>query len=101
MKVVCYSTNPEIYEFGRAELNNLLETSDIVLVSAKFEPNNSVVIGPENIGLLPVGCHIVNTACSVLVDDFSIFKAVETGQLVGYASDVLDKTHFGYAKKLI
>lgn len=69
-------------------LDELLPASDVLSVHARATAENRHLIGAREIGLLPAGSFLINTARESLVDEAAMLEALESGQLLGAALDV-------------
>lgn len=69
-------------------LDELLRASDVLSVHARATAENRHLIGAREIGLLPAGSFLINTARESLVDEAAMLEALESGQLLGAALDV-------------
>jgi D-3-phosphoglycerate dehydrogenase len=70
-------------------LDELLSRSNAVSLHLPLEPETRGLLGPRELGLLPRGAVLVNTARAGLVDFEAVLAALERGQLGGAAFDVL------------
>lgn len=71
-----------------ASLDELLATSDVLSLHARATAENQSMIGAAQIGLLPPGSFLVNTARESLVDESAVLAALRSGHLGGVALDV-------------
>jgi phosphonate dehydrogenase len=71
-----------------ADLHNLLEQSDFVIVLLPLTNETEHFINREAIALMKPGSYIINPARGFVVDEQAIIAALESGQLAGYAADV-------------
>ncbi|MFV0406963.1 MAG: phosphoglycerate dehydrogenase [Propioniciclava sp.] len=68
------------------ELDTLFSRSDVISLHA---PGGHVLVTSARLESLPAGSLIVNTARADLVDEQAVADALVSGQLGGYAADVL------------
>ncbi|MEU8797281.1 NAD(P)-dependent oxidoreductase [Spirillospora sp. NPDC048819] len=73
------------------ELDDLLATSDIVVLALPLTDETRGMIGPERLALLPDDALLVNVARGGIVPDDAIVAALESGRLAGAALDVFDE----------
>ncbi|MFI7130648.1 NAD-dependent formate dehydrogenase [Nonomuraea sp. NPDC050153] len=61
---------------------------DVVTVNAPLHPQTEGLFGDKLIGSMKRGAYLVNTARAKIADRDAIVRALESGQLAGYAGDV-------------
>jgi D-3-phosphoglycerate dehydrogenase / 2-oxoglutarate reductase len=85
-------TAPELDQEGvrLAALEELLEACHVVSLHAPLTPRTRRLIGRDELGLMPRGALLVNTARSGLLDTAALLDALAAGRLGGAALDVLD-----------
>ena len=75
---------------GRVEtLNHLLAQADVLSLHCPATPETIRMIAAEQIGRMPRGSFLINTARGALLDTAAIPAAIRSGQLAGAAIDVL------------
>jgi formate dehydrogenase len=67
---------------------SLLKVCDVVTLNCPLHPETENMINAKMIAKMKRGAYLVNTARAKLVDCDAIVKALESGQLAGYAGDV-------------
>ncbi len=67
---------------------SLLKVCDVVSLNCPLHPETENMINAQMIAKMKRGAYLVNTARAKLVDRDAIVKALESGQLAGYAGDV-------------
>jgi D-3-phosphoglycerate dehydrogenase / 2-oxoglutarate reductase len=72
-----------------AELDELLAACGAVTLHVPLTPSTRHLIGKRELGLMPAGAFLVNTARAGLVDMGALAEALRTGRLGGAAFDVL------------
>jgi D-3-phosphoglycerate dehydrogenase len=72
-----------------ATLDALLESCTAITLHVPLTPRTERLIGARELALMPRGAFLVNTARAGLVDEESVYAALESGQLGGAAVDVL------------
>lgn len=70
-------------------MDEVLCQSHIVTVHVPLNEKTIGLIGSKEIGMLPVGAFLVNTARGAVVEENSLLSALESGHLAGVAIDVL------------
>lgn len=66
----------------------LYGVSDVVTLNVPLHPETEHMINDETLKLFKRGAYLVNTARGKLADRDAIVRALESGQLAGYAGDV-------------
>jgi formate dehydrogenase len=61
---------------------------DVVTINAPLHPETEGLFNDEMLGLMKRGAYLVNTARGKIADRDAIVRALESGQLAGYAGDV-------------
>ncbi|MHB8771540.1 MAG: phosphonate dehydrogenase [Syntrophales bacterium] len=74
----------------RAGLDELLVTSDYVLLSLPLTPDSLHLINGERLGRMKRGSYLINIGRGSVVDEAAVAKAIQTGSLAGYAADVFE-----------
>jgi formate dehydrogenase len=69
-------------------MESLLKVCDVVTLNTPLHPETEHMINDKMLGLMKRGAYLVNTARAKLVDRDAIVRALESGQLAGYAGDV-------------
>ncbi len=74
----------------RAELDELLPLAQVLSLHARLTPETHHVIGRREIGMLPPGAVVVNSARGGLLDYAALCDALDSGHLRAGALDVYD-----------
>ncbi|MET9229995.1 NAD-dependent formate dehydrogenase [Lentzea sp. NPDC003310] len=61
---------------------------DVVTINAPLHPETEGLFGDELIATMKRGAYLVNTARARIADREAVVRALESGQLAGYAGDV-------------
>ena len=69
-------------------VESLVSVCDVVNISCPLHPKTEHLFNDEMIGKMKRGAYIVNTARGKICDKDAIARALESGQLSGYAGDV-------------
>jgi formate dehydrogenase len=70
------------------DVASLVEVCDVVTINAPLHPETEHLFNDELIAKMKRGSYIVNTARGKICDRDAIARALESGQLAGYAGDV-------------
>ncbi|WP_295012752.1 NAD-dependent formate dehydrogenase [uncultured Microbacterium sp.] len=86
---------PEEYEekYGltfHESIQDLVKESDVLTVHAPLTESTRGLLDDELLASMPRGAYIVNPARGAIADRDAIVRALESGQLAGYAGDVWD-----------
>jgi formate dehydrogenase len=68
--------------------DSLVRVCDVVTINAPLHPETEHMFNDDLIGQMKRGSYIVNTARGKICDRDAIVRALESGQLAGYAGDV-------------
>jgi formate dehydrogenase len=69
-------------------VESLVKVCDVVTINAPLHPETEGMFNDRLIGMMKRGSYIVNTARGKIVDRDAVVRALESGQLAGYAGDV-------------
>ena len=69
-------------------LESLAKVCDVVTLNCPLHPETEHMINEKTLKFFKRGAYIVNTARGKLVDADALVRAVESGQIAGYAGDV-------------
>jgi formate dehydrogenase len=61
---------------------------DVVTINAPLHPETEGLFNDKLIGKMKRGAYLVNTARGKICDRDAVVRALESGQLAGYAGDV-------------
>ena len=61
---------------------------DVVTINAPLHPETRGLFDDELIGTMKRGAYLINTARALICDRDAVVRALQTGQLAGYAGDV-------------
>jgi formate dehydrogenase len=67
---------------------SMVKECDVVTVNAPLHPETLGLFNDELIGKMKRGAYLVNTARGKICDRDAVVRALESGQLAGYAGDV-------------
>ena len=69
-------------------VESLVSVCDVVTINCPLHPKTEHLFDDEMIGKMKRGAYIVNTARGKICDKDAVARALESGQLSGYAGDV-------------
>jgi formate dehydrogenase len=69
-------------------VESLVKVCDVVTINAPLHPETEGMFNDKLIGMMKRGSYVVNTARGKIADRDAIVRALESGQLAGYAGDV-------------
>jgi formate dehydrogenase len=70
------------------EVESLVRVCDVVTINAPLHPETEHLFNDALIGKMKRGAYLVNTARGRICDRDAVVRALESGQLAGYAGDV-------------
>jgi formate dehydrogenase len=70
------------------DVESLVKVCDVVTINAPLHPETEHMFNDKLISMMKRGAYIVNTARGKICDRDAIVRALESGQLAGYAGDV-------------
>jgi formate dehydrogenase len=70
------------------DASSLVEVCDVVTINAPLHPETEGMFNDELLAKMKRGAYLVNTARGKICDRDAIVRALESGQLAGYAGDV-------------
>src|SRR5260370_41797152 len=71
-----------------ASVESMVKVCDVVTINAPLHPATLGLFNDDLIGKMKRGAYIVNTARGKICDRDAVVRALERGQLAGYAGDV-------------
>jgi formate dehydrogenase len=71
-----------------ASVQDMLPHLDVVTINAPLHPETRGLFDDELIATMKRGAYLINTARALIVDRDAVVRALESGQLAGYAGDV-------------
>jgi len=70
------------------DVESLVKVCDVVTINAPLHPETEHLFNDELISKMKRGAYLVNTARGKICDRDAVVRALESGQLAGYAGDV-------------
>ncbi|WP_176719484.1 D-2-hydroxyacid dehydrogenase [Rhodohalobacter halophilus] len=91
-EVVYYSTSGKNTDqpYKRLELDEMMETSDVVSIHAPFNENTDNLIAYEQIKKMKSSAILINTGRGRIVNEADLAKAIDEGLIAGAALDVFE-----------
>jgi formate dehydrogenase len=71
-----------------ATVQDMVPHLDVVTINAPLHPETRGLFDDELIGTMKRGAYLINTARALICDRDAIVRALQSGQLAGYAGDV-------------
>jgi formate dehydrogenase len=71
-----------------ATVQDMVKVCDVVTVNCPLHPETEHLFNDKLIGQMKRGAYLINTARGKIADRDAIVRALESGQLAGYAGDV-------------
>jgi formate dehydrogenase len=71
-----------------ASTQEMVPHLDVVTINAPLHPETEGLFGDELLATMKRGAYLINTARGKIADRDAIVRALESGQLAGYAGDV-------------
>ena len=71
-----------------ADVESMVRVCDVVTINAPLHPETLNLFNDALIGKMKRGAYLVNTARGLICDRDAVVRALESGQLAGYAGDV-------------
>jgi phosphoglycerate dehydrogenase-like enzyme len=88
-----YTTNERASKLGveLVSLEELLRTSDYVLVNCPLTSETRGLLGKPQFALMKPDAVVINTARGPIIDETALIEALQNGQIGGAALDVFEK----------
>lgn len=74
----------------KVDLETLLSLSDEICICASLNEENYHMLSDVEFNLMKKGVYLSNTARGALVDENALLKAIESGKVAGFATDVME-----------
>jgi D-3-phosphoglycerate dehydrogenase len=96
MTVIAYDLYPDQTftpspKFRFAALDMVLQMSDVISLHCPPKQDGTPIIDKEAITHMKKGVYLMNTARPSLIDEEAVLKALNSGQIAGFATDVFHK----------
>jgi formate dehydrogenase len=70
------------------DVESMVKVCDVVTINAPLHPETEHLFNDKLIGKMKRGAYLINTARGKICDRDAVVRALESGQLAGYAGDV-------------
>ncbi len=93
MNVICNTRNPsddraKAHNVEFVGLDELMSRSDYIQLAPVLNDGTMGIIGERELGLMKEGAYLVNVSRGQVVQQDAVLKALESGRLAGFATDV-------------
>lgn len=89
MNVLVYDPLKKVEGFEQVALSELLERSDVVSLHVHVNDQTRGMISSSAIASMKSGSILINTSRGELVDEHALARAIRSGHIAGYGTDVL------------
>lgn len=89
MKICYWSAYREPVSYPMLPLREVFKNSDVISLHLPLTEDTENLIDSEALDQMKTGALLINTARGKIIDQKALFKALESGKLGGFASDVL------------
>ena len=83
----------EVLDFKYADLDTILEKSDILTIHVPYNKATHHLIGCHNVQAIKKGALLINTARGAIVETSALLTGLESGIIAGAGLDVLEGEH--------
>tara|TARA_R110002074_G_scaffold58179_3_gene142696 strand:+ start:3106 stop:4026 length:921 start_codon:yes stop_codon:yes gene_type:complete len=90
--------DPFVGNIGCSSIEEMLSKSDVISLHVHVNEGTKYMINERLLGYIKENSYIVNTSRGEVVDERAIVDAINSGKLLGYATDVIED-EFGSIKK--
>ncbi len=89
MKVIVCTRTPKADIEHPVDFDSLLKESDFISLHAPLTDKTKEIINKDSLSKMKKGAYLINTARGALVNERDVREVLESGQLAGYAADVV------------
>jgi len=90
LQVFTRATSPELPGARLVGLDELLTTSDVVIVMTSLDPGTRHLLDGERLNRLKPGALLINTSRGGLIEETALIDALASGRVAGAALDVFE-----------
>jgi D-3-phosphoglycerate dehydrogenase / 2-oxoglutarate reductase len=99
LKIIAYDpfVDNEVMQSKNVEkvaIDELLERSDYISIHAPLNSNTEKMLGKSEFKKMKNSAYVINTARGAIIDENSLVKALESGDIAGAGLDVLNSENF-------
>lgn len=89
MRVIVCTRTPKAEIAHPVDFDTLLKESDFISLHAPLTDKTKEILNRDSLSRMKKGAYLINTARGGLVNEGDVCAALESGQLAGYAADVV------------
>lgn len=89
MNVIYWSRSVQDVPYTYLSMEEVLEQSDVLSLHLPYTKETGILISSAQLALMKPGAQLINTARGQLIDHEALLAALNSGQLSGFAADVL------------
>lgn len=89
MRVLVCTRTPKAEIAHPVDFDTLLKESDFISLHAPLTDKTKEILNRDSLSRMKKGAYLINTARGGLVNEGDVCAALESGQLAGYAADVV------------
>ena len=89
MNVIYWSRSVQDVPYTYLSMEEVLEQSDVLSLHLPYTKETGVLISSAQLELMKPGAQLINTARGQLIDHEALLAVLNSGQLSGFAADVL------------
>ena len=89
MNVIYWSRSVQDVPYTYLSMEEVLQRSDVLSLHLPYTKETGVLISSAQLELMKPGAQLINTARGQLIDHEALLAALNSGQLSGFAADVL------------
>jgi formate dehydrogenase len=82
------SVEKELNLTFHSDVESMVKVCDVVTINCPLHPETEHLFNDKLIGKMKRGAYLINTARGKICDRDAVVRALESGQLAGYAGDV-------------
>ena len=91
MNIIYWSRSAKDVPYQRVALDQLLSQADFISLHTALNSETRHLIGPAELDRIRPTSFLINTARGGLVDEKALLKKLDSKQIAGYATDLMEK----------